>query len=272
MQVEPTPLESGNPAEVFLPKAPLVHVVAQVRFPPILSILRAESVVDFQEALRADYPHLHRDDFKNIAIGPGREPNVSDTVIWRFSDQRESKAWRVSLGTDFVALETRRYGSRDDFVARLRAVLGSVEACFRPAEAQRVGLRYINRLEGEAVRRIGELVQPSVLGVLQPDGGSTDRLRGATVHLMTQAQFMASEGVILCRWGHLPPNTTYDPDVLQAIGEPSWSLDLDMFSQQASPFESDKLVLLTKAFAKRMYSVFRLMVTDEFLRFHGGTP
>ncbi len=272
MQVEPTPLESRIPPEILLSKAPLVCVVAQVRFPPILSILRAESVVDFQEALRADYPHLHRDGVESIEIGPGQQPNVSAQVIWRFSDQRQSAPWRVSLGIDFVALETRRYGNRDDFVDRLRAVLGSVEKCFSPAEAQRLGLRYIDRLEGEAVRRIGDLVQPSFLGILRPDAELPDLLRRATAHLMTQAQFIAAEGIIQGRWGNLPPHATHDPGMLQAIGEPSWVLDLDMCSPKALPFKSDKLILMAEAFAERIYSVFRLMVTDEFLRFHGGTP
>ena len=177
-----------------------------------------------------------------------------------------------SLGIDFVALETSRYGSGNDFLGRLGTVLAGVETCFRPAEAQRLGLRYIDRLEGEAVHRIGELVQPSVLGILKPEGGPPDVLREATGHLMTQAQFVAAEGAIQGRWGNLPPNATYDPDALQPIGEPSWVLDLDMFSLKALPFKSDELVGMTEAFAKRTYSVFRLMVTEEFLRFYGGRP
>ena len=270
MQVEPTPLCAESPAEVPLTNAPLARVIAQVRFPPILSIHKADSVAEFQEALRADYPHLQRNDVRNIEIGPGRGPNISEAVIWRLADRSEPATWRVSLAMDFVALETSRYGSRNEFLGRLRTVLASVETCFGPAEAQRLGLRYIDRLEGEAVHRIGELVQPSVLGILQSKGGPSDALREATAHLMTQARFVAAEGAIQGRWGNLPPNATYDPDALQPIKEPSWVLDLDMFSLDALPFNSDELVGMTEAFAKRTYSVFRLMVTDEFLRFYGG--
>ncbi|MCY4477781.1 MAG: TIGR04255 family protein [Gammaproteobacteria bacterium] len=272
MQVEPTPLVAGSPAEVPLPDAPLTRVIAQVRFPPILSIHKADSVADFQEALRSEYPHLHRNDVRNIEIVPGQEPNISEAVIWRLADRSKPANWRVSLGMDFVAVETSNYGSRNDFLARLGTVLACAETCFGPAEAQRLGLRYIDRLEGEAVERIGELVQPSVLGILQPEGGPPDALRDATAHMMTQAQFVAAEGTIQGRWGNLPPNATYDPDALEPIGEPSWVLDLDMFSLQALPFKSDELVGMTEAFAKRTYSVFRLMVTEEFLRFYGGRP
>ena len=269
MLAEPTPLCAECPKEVPLRNAPLVRVIAQVRFPPILSIQKADGVADFQEKLRAAYPHLQRDEVRNIEIGPRREPNISEAVIWRLADGPDPATWRVSLGMDFVALETSMYSSRSEFLDRLGTVLASVEACFEPAEAQRLGLRYIDRLVGEAVRRIGELVQPSVLGILTPDGGSLDGLRTATAHLMTQSQFVAVEGAIQGRWGNLPPNATYDPDALQPVGEPSWVLDLDMFSQ-ALPFESDELVEIAEGFAKRIYSVFRLMVTGEFLRYYGG--
>ncbi|MYB34672.1 MAG: TIGR04255 family protein [Gammaproteobacteria bacterium] len=272
MQTEPTLLPSGSPlVEVPLPRDPLVRVVAQAQFPQILSILKAESVADFQKTLHSDYPHLDRHNVRNLKIGKDSGSNVSDTIIWRFSDQPVSMKWRVSLGTDFVALETCRYIDRDDFMSRLRKVLESVEEIFGPVMAQRLGLRYIDRLEGEALCRIGDLVQPGILGILQADGDELEMLRKATTHLMTEAQFVAEEGVIQGRWGNLPPNATYDPDLLQAIAEPSWVLDLDMFTSKAVPFKSKDLVVKTKVFANHMYSVFRQMITDEFLKFYGGT-
>ncbi|MCY4200042.1 MAG: TIGR04255 family protein [Gammaproteobacteria bacterium] len=272
MLAKPTPLGTESPTEVPLLNAPLARVVAQVRFPPILAIRKIDGMVDFQEALRADFPHLQRNDIRSVEVEPGREPNVSETVIWRLSDGPEPTAWRVSLGIDFVALDTYRYVSREDFLDRLRKVLDSVAACFEPAEAQRLGLRYIDRLERSALHEIGQLIQPGVLGIFSPGGGSPDILRKATAHLMTEAQFAAEEGAIQGRWGNLPANATYDPDTLQPIGEESWVLDLDMFSLQALPFKSDELISTTRTFSKRLYSVFRLMVTEEFLRFYGGQP
>ena len=272
MKAEPTPLATRVPVEVPLPEAPLVRVIAQIRFPPILSIRKEDSVADFQETLRGDYPLLQRNEVRNIDITPGQDPSISEAVIWRFADRPEQVAWRVSLGVDFVALETWRYDSRRDFLDRLRKVLTSVETCFRPAEAQRVGLRYIDRLEGKATDRIGDLVRRNVLGILQPGAEPLDAIREATVHSMTQTQLQAAEGIIQGRWGNMPPNTSHDPDTLPPIGKPSWILDLDMFSPNASPFRSDELVVMTRGFAERIYSVFRLMVTDEFLKFYGGTP
>lgn len=270
MNTQPTPLTNESPVEVALPQTPLVRVIHQIRFPPILSILKAEVVADFQEELRAMYPHLHKEDVENIEIRRSLEPSIADTVIWRLADQQETASWRVSLGVDFVSLETHDYRGRQDFLSRLRAVLYSVEKYFRPTETQRVGLRYIDQLKGEAVRRIDKLIRPSVLGILQPEGEAPDSLRLATIHMLTRAQFMAEEGVIQGQWGNLPPNSTFDPEVLQTIEEPSWVLDLDMYSTRTEAFKTDELVGQTNRFANRIYTLFRLMVTDEFLRFYGG--
>ncbi len=272
MNSETIPLTNAIPTEVPLPNAPLERVIAQVRFPPILSVNKAEAVADFQEMLRAIYPHLQRDNIRNIEIEPNREPIVSDAVVWRFADRSDSATWRVSLGLDFVALETWSYHSRTDFLNRLATVLASVETCFTPAETQRLGLRYVDRIEGEAISKVSELVHSRVLGILQPHEGLLDVLRQATVRSMTHAQFEAEEGAIQGRWGALPANTTFDVDALQPIPHASWVLDLDMFSRQILPFNSNELVSTAATFAKRIYSVFRLMVTDEFLRYYGGTP
>ena len=272
MQAQPIPLATEAPLEVPLSQPPLVWVIAQVRFPPILTIHKEESVADFQEALRAEYPYLHKEEVTDIKVGAGENPRVSEEIIWRLADHKESATWRVSLGVNFVAIETSKYISRKNFLSRLGTILASVEECFAPAEAQRIGLRYIDHLKGEAVDKIGDLVRPGVLGILQPNKGPADTLREATVRLMTQTEFVAKEGVIIGRWGNLPSNTTYDPDVVKAVDEPSWVLDLDMFTSEALPFKSESLRVTTETFAKRIYSVFRLMVTDEFLKFYGGKP
>lgn len=263
------PLTGEGPAEVPLPYAPLVRVIAQVRFPPILSINTAEKVANFQESLRSDYPHLEKDHIRSIEFGPASEPNISDAIIWRFADRSDSLRWRVSLGLDFVALETSNYDSRTDFHRRFLEVLSDVETCFNPAETQRIGLRYIDRINGNGVSKVSDLIQPGVLGILHPDEGPQDLLRRATVNSMTQAQFEAEEGTIQGRWGKMPANTTFDPDALQPISEASWVLDLDMYSTNSLPFKSKDLVETTMAFSARIYSVFRLMVTDEFIRFYG---
>ena len=265
-ELTPTPIK-----EVPLPRSPLVKVVAQVRFPPILSISDRTKVAVVQELLRDTYAYLGEHQVHHVAIPPGGEPSVSQDLIWRFSDHASEPRWRVSLGIGFVALETSSYSSRSDFLNRFRAVVAAVEEAFSPAEAARLGLRYVDRLSGEAIGRIRELVRPEALGILGPAGASSPELGDSVIHLLTDAQFAAQENALIRgRWGQLPPGATFDPDVIEPIDQTSWCLDFDMFTTTPQPFSSAGLHAESRRFAADLYWMFRQVVTDEFLRFHGG--
>lgn len=269
----PQPLNPTPTPQVPLPRAPLARVIAQARFPPILAIRNPDKVAVFQEALRETYPNLSQDQVHSIDLVPGQTPNVRRGLIWRLADREQDPQWRVSLGVDFVALETSAYDSRDDFLDRLRAIVSAVEDAFKPANTKRLGLRYIDRLTDEAVDRVGDLIRPEVLGIMCPVKDPPPILGASIIHLMTEAQFLAQDGGrVQGRWGKLPPNLTYDPDALEPIARPSWVLDLDMFTSEPRAFASEELLKTATDFAKCIYWLFRQMVTEEFLRFYGGEP
>ena len=271
--IEPRSLNPTPTPEVPLPRAPLARVIAQVRFPPILTIRDPDKVAVFQEALREVYPNLSQEQVHSIELRGGQTPNISQGLIWRLADRERDPHWRVSLGVDFVALETSSYDSRNDFLDRLQAVLSALEKEFKPASANRLGLRYIDRLTDEAVDRIAELVHPDVLGIIRPPENPHPALGESVIHLMTEAQFLAHDGArVQGRWGQLPANATYDPDALEPVGHRSWILDLDMFTTESQSFTSEKLLTTATGFAKCLYWLFRQMVTEEFLRFYGGRP
>ncbi|QQS10830.1 MAG: TIGR04255 family protein [Rhodospirillales bacterium] len=262
------PLTGPSPTEVHLPRAPLVRVIAQVRFEPILAIRLADRVATFQEIVRGKYPFLKEDRVHQVevALGPAVPPQIKEAILWRFSDQEEQVTWRVSLGVDFVALETTAYESRDNFLQRLREIVDGVEAVFKPQEVRRFGLRYIDRLTGDAMLRASDLIRAEVLGIAQ------GRIGGAARHILTETILDAEEGVIQARWGRLPPKATIDPNAIEPIDEPSWLLDLDMSTRSKQSFDGDGISKTATAFAERIYTVFRWMVTTEFLRFYGGKP
>lgn len=270
---EPRPLRSLPTSEVHLPRSPLAQVVAQVRFPPILAIHGPETVAGFQEALREAYPHLSKHQVHTIDLAVGPTPNVNQDVVWRLADRERDPRWQVSLGAGFVSLATTGYDSRRNFLGRLRAVVSAVEETFRPADTQRLGLRYIDRLTGDAVERINDLVRPEILGIMRPSGASSSALAGSIAHVMTEAQFVArNDSRVQGRWGVLPPNATHDPDVLEPIADTSWVLDLDMFTSVPQPFTSEDLLTTATSFAECLYWLFREMVSEEFLSFYGGEP
>jgi uncharacterized protein (TIGR04255 family) len=262
------PLAGDPPAEVHLPRAPLIRVIAQVRFAPILAIRQADNVAPFQEIIRSTYPVLNEEQVHQIVLTPTGAPTVKQEPVWRFSEREKEPKWRVSLSADFLALETSAYVNRRDFLDRLRLVAVGFVEVFKPGELQRFGLRYIDRLVDDALDNIGDLVRPEILGILSPPPESS--LGGAVIYSLTEAQFVAQEGTVQTRWGKLPAGSTFDPGTLDPIDKESWILDLDMFTPTPRSFDAGDLMMSAEQFSNRLYAIFRAMVRPEFLRFYGG--
>ncbi len=257
------PLSGPPPEEVPLPRSPLVRVLAQVKFPLIASIEKREFIAPFQEAIKERYPVLRQEQVQSFAVGANGPVGAQPQVTWRFSDV--ASQWRVSLSPDFFAIETVSYTSRLDFLSRLDDVAVAVRQVFDPKLVDRVGIRYIDRLVGDAVSNISSLVRPEVGGI-----SGTIFARNSQ-HSLTESLFTLDEGdQVLARWGLLPAGFAADPLALEAIDEPSWILDLDMFRTTSKAFDVTEIIREAKKFAERIYSVFRWAVTDEFLRTFGG--
>ena len=270
MNAADTPLTGPTPPEVPLTDPPLVRVIAQVRFPLIASLEKRHFIASFQEAIRESYPVLRPEEERSVVLGPpGAVDTTRSNTIWRFNEARG--AWRVTLAPDFLALETTEYTSRGDFMERLRVVLEALREHVDPQVLDRIGVRYIDRVSGENLSALPDLVRPEVAGIL----GSP--LAAHAQHAVSQSVFMlpGNEGQMTARWGLLAAQSTIDPGALHAIDQPSWILDTDAFQsfQEGSRrFDVDSVVEQAQGFAERIYSIFRWAVTDEFLRRYGGEP
>jgi uncharacterized protein (TIGR04255 family) len=187
---------------------------------------------------------------------------VRPEPVWRFQDR--DKVWRVSVGPSFLALETLKYSSRKDFLDRTDSLIEALRKTINPQLATRVGLRYLDRLDGAAVEQIADLLRREVLG-------SYTLFKPAVRHILANAEFATEEGAtITARWGMLPSDTTFEPNLLEPIKGSSWVLDLDMFSPAQTDFTAATLSPQLESFAKRIYAVFRYMVTKKFLAYYGG--
>lgn len=261
----PPPLSGGPPDEVPLPNAPLVMVVVQVRYPPILAIRIADRVAPFQEAIRATYPVLREDRVAQLVLGAPDAPGIGGALIWRFEDREPDWRWRVSLAVDFITLETRAYSNRQDFMSRFDAIISALQSAFKPQEVQRLGVRYVDQLTKSALDKLDDFFRPPVLGI----AGS--ELRSAAQQILTHTILETEEGQLLARWGTLPPQMTVDP-AIPTVDGPSWIIDLDIFTPSGQKFDPEALSATARRFAERAYTVFRWMVRDDFLRFYGGKP
>ncbi len=269
MNAADTPLAGPPPPEVPLTDPPLVRVIAQVRFPLIASLEKREFMASFQEAIREFYPVLRPEEGRSVVLGSQGVVDTRSNTLWRFNEARG--AWRVTLAPDFLALETTKYTSREDFMERLRLVLEALNEHVDPRVLDRLGVRYIDRVSGENLSALPQLVRPEVAGIL----GSP--LTARAQHAVSENVFIlpGNAGQITARWGLLAPRSTIDPGALDAIDEPSWILDIDAFQSFQTGnrrLDVDSVVEQARGFAERIYSIFRWAVTDEFLRRYGGNP
>jgi len=154
--------------DVVFERAPLLVVLTQIRFPPILSLLAEPGVVGFQEAIRDDYGQMVKVDESGVLLGPSGVQTERHAPIWKFTPDG-NEDWVVSLSVDFVSFETPEYTHADDFIRRFNRVLDALDRTVHPASSTRIGLRKVNDITAPApvTHTSGwrEFLNPSLLGI-----------------------------------------------------------------------------------------------------------
>ncbi|MFN0089158.1 MAG: TIGR04255 family protein [Acidimicrobiales bacterium] len=254
----------GDPvASVALRPPSLVFVVAQIRFPLVVSINEERFVGPFQEMIRADYPELERATEAQVLLGHDGVQKVEGGVVWKFSAAPDD--WQVALTPSFVALSTAKYTSRDDFLRRLDTLLERTEQWLKPRRVTRFGVRYVDRIDGKKLDRLTEFVRPEVLGPTAVDLGKGGSLR----HTITECSYeLQNDNGLRARWGRLPAGASLDPSV-PPVKSASWVLDLDA-SVENIEFNRAELMKRASTFGDVIYRYYRWAVTSDFLRAHGG--
>jgi uncharacterized protein (TIGR04255 family) len=263
------PFSADPPVRVPLPNAPLVRVLAQVRFPMIASISSPDFIAPFQEAIRKAFPVLKKDQAHEVVFGPqGAQPGSVKTA-WRFHDLKNES--RVTLSSDFLAIETRTYRRREDFLENFERILVALSQHLDPPVVNRLGVRFVDKFEAgpnESLRDIlPSLVSPQIAG---PFGGG---LGARVTRSMQEALIDLPDGATLySRWGLVPSGTTYDPAVVPPSSGQSWVIDLDAFRSEQRDFSPSSELECAKALSDHVYTMFRWCVTDSFIRRFGGQP
>ncbi len=262
------PLIGPPPAEVPLPQAPLERVIAQVRFPPVVALAEPGPLVArFQEAIRADYPVLREE--HSIAVQIGSQGVISEQSgqVWQF--HAVDGSWYAALGAEFLALVCSRYTSRADFFRRWLRLLAALGETINPAQVDRLGVRYVDRLRLPAPTQLGGLVRKELAGVLDTELAQHTYI-GLSEHVFELPEDPGAR--LRARWGWLPARQTYEAMVVAPDPSGSWLLDLDAFRGATEGYDAVELCDASRAFAERIYTFFRWSVTDDFLRRFGGQP
>ena len=153
-------------------KNQLGEVICQLRFPEILAIA-AKPPVDFQEAIRADYPQYAsrmEAPAPKLTGVPGNLTLQNQPATINYSFISADGVWRVNLTAKFISLSCNRYTCWEDFAAKLDQPLAAFIQIYKPAYFERIGLRYVNffsrkKLELEQTP-YRELIAQRYLGVM----------------------------------------------------------------------------------------------------------
>ena len=154
-------------------KNPLEEVICQLRFPKILRI-EATLPVDFQDAIRSEYPIYNTSQSVEFVTNP--QINISPAMIGRgraYEFVDEKKEWKLVLSSDFIALSSSKYERWEDFRNRLSKAVDLLIKHYEPSHFSRLGLRYQDLIMRSDFGLNGcqwnSLIQPYLLGYLSED-------------------------------------------------------------------------------------------------------
>lgn len=153
-------------------KSLAAEVICQLRFPEILAI-SARDPVDFQEAIRGEFPQFSRrqeNPAPKLVGAPGNMTLQNQSPVINYQFASADGAWRVNLTSRFLSLTCSRYTDWETFAAKLDKPLAAFIRCYQPAYFERIGLRYLNFISRRELGLGGtpfrELIAPCYLGVL----------------------------------------------------------------------------------------------------------
>ena len=142
--------ERSQPA-LHLPRSPLIFVLGQVRFAPILSM--EKKIPDLQDSLRKNgFPRLSRREVETVNQESGGKTKVAVRKQWEFIDTEKRAS--VLVDTEFIVFQVTRYEVFEEYLEAFQAVLHQFAYYAEPALLQRIGLRYIDLVvptEGKAL-------------------------------------------------------------------------------------------------------------------------
>jgi uncharacterized protein (TIGR04255 family) len=248
--------------EVPLGSGPLVRVICQVSYPKIVELTTPEGIGRVASALRQEYPVLREERALGLVITPEgiKQTEVEGQLIWRLQDTTDV-GWQVSLTPSFVSLDTRLYSSRDAFLDRLGRVLEAVATTLAPAAADRIGVRYFNRIEGPFDQGYDTITTrfgpPLHAGLNIPL-----TLPAQLQHSIVDTLFKSDGDELRARWGLVPAGTIVDPGVPASV-ERTWILDIDAYTTSAGTFSAGELTERARHQAESAHRFFRWSLTGE---------
>jgi uncharacterized protein (TIGR04255 family) len=248
---------------LHLSRSPLLLVLAQVRFSPILQM--DKFIPAIQERLRSEgFPKFQAMQSTTIQI-----PGVTQvpTVNWEFMDREDKKS--IVIGTESMAFAISDYSTFEDFRVGLQVALLTVQETVKLELRTRVGLRYIDLVIPKEGKGVSDYVRPEILGLLQ------DKLPLQRLAYVSQLLCQSEIGKLILRCTHQIGGSVLPPDLQLlrlTLNKPLFLnqefcvLDFDHSAEEQSDFDLAAVSTSLNNLHDVLDQSFRAVVTPEALK------
>jgi uncharacterized protein (TIGR04255 family) len=249
-------------ARIELKAPPLELVVCQLRFPVALGLVAMQPPEQFHNEIRRAYPVTRRGQTTQAQIDATAGPQVrmSGTGFWLFEDKEAN--WTVSLGPEFLSLETRHYRQFGEFVGRFLELSGLAARLYGIELRERLGLRYVDRVS----RARQPFLPEDWAGRVRPDLLPLRRFGGGVDPQMNHVEARFSFGPNRM----LTVHTLFVDRGFPGFAEEELVLDFDCYVEQRDSLDGIREDLV--GFKQIAYNAFRWALGDVVGFFEPAQP
>ncbi len=248
-----------QPDPTLLASPPLIATLCQVRFDqhPEVADARTGSALSAQLA-STGLSVINQIQHQQILINTGgpseQAPPVASQQAGGWQLATKTGDWQLGVLADQMTLETRAYGSWEQFSRLWDTALLALAEVVGPELVIRTGLRYVNRISPSGVTtftdfRGSDLIDLSFLGpaVNSPLSDMVTGTEGrAVLSFPDGTDAMVQHGVSVDQ-------------------SPVFVLDIDCFRQQAVPFDAQQLLAMFRNLNEKALQVFQTVVRPRLL-------
>jgi len=253
-----------------LARSPLILVLAQVKFSPILKV--SDFVPDIQEVMRGrELTRYSGQKAQQVSFGPDLKAESIQRWVFSSRDQREA----VILANDFVVYETSNYEVFGTFWDRFREILEVIKSKVKIDFAEQIGLRYVDLVRPADGRDASEFLRESIRGL----SGEALNLDDSRLRHKFLIQAETGHGTLLVKsfenYGKDFMSPDLDPSDLRFPVEPSDDevyriLDFDHIYRGEINFDPDAIEDKLWALHAVTSKAFLAMVTEEAIEYWKG--
>lgn len=199
-----------------LQNAPLLYVLAAIRFTPVLKLDRY--IEDLQDKIRKEYPLVEVDNVESIEIRV--EKGDPETVrarkkVWHFLSA--DRCWGVVVEPQQILIHTRSYTRFADMAGRIERLLREFQSTVDPSHHLNSSIRYIDLVSPDPSEGISDYL-PDHMFLRQIDG-----VAGQQIDSFAASSFRTELGSLAVRCWLNSPNP-YPPDLAPLLAKMKYNV------------------------------------------------